>query len=103
MRAKRTKTKNRILPISAAPAAIPPKPNIAAMIATTKKMNAQCRVLRLLAWGGRAVSAPRVTRRVKPGREHPSIRAAIGGLGVGLGPCQRRLGVLDAHVLVVAG
>lgn len=35
------KMKNNILAIEAAPAAIPPNPNIAAIMATTKKMSAQ--------------------------------------------------------------
>jgi hypothetical protein len=35
------KMKNRILAIEAAPLAIPPKPNIAAIIATTKKITVQ--------------------------------------------------------------
>ena len=39
---KRTiKTKNRILAIEAAPAAMPPKPNMAAMMATIAKMTVQ--------------------------------------------------------------
>jgi len=35
------KIKNKTLAIPAAPAAIPPKPNIAAIIAITKKINVQ--------------------------------------------------------------
>ena len=35
------KMKNKIFAIEAAPEAIPPKPNIAAMMATTKKMTVQ--------------------------------------------------------------
>ena len=35
------KMKNKILAIEAAPEAIPPKPNIAAMMATTKNMTVQ--------------------------------------------------------------
>lgn len=35
------KIKNRILAIPAAPAAIPPKPNMAAIMATTKKIIVQ--------------------------------------------------------------
>jgi len=35
---KTKKIKNKTLAIEAAPAAIPPKPNIAAIIATTKKV-----------------------------------------------------------------
>jgi len=35
------KTKNRILAIEAAPAAMPPKPKTAAMMAMMKKMSAQ--------------------------------------------------------------
>ncbi len=35
------KIKNNTLAIPAAPAAIPPKPNIAAIIATTKKITVQ--------------------------------------------------------------
>jgi hypothetical protein len=35
------KMKNRILAIDAAPDAIPPKPNTAAMIATTRKITVQ--------------------------------------------------------------
>ncbi len=35
------KMKNRIFAMEAAPAAIPPKPNIAAMMATTKNMTVQ--------------------------------------------------------------
>jgi hypothetical protein len=35
------KTKNKTLAIDAAPAAIPPKPNMAATIATIKKLNDQ--------------------------------------------------------------
>jgi len=44
MRDKRNRTikmKNKILAIPAAPAAIPPKPNMAAIIATTKKITVQ--------------------------------------------------------------
>jgi hypothetical protein len=37
--------KKRNLAIPAAPAAIPPKPNIAAMIATTKKINVQRNII----------------------------------------------------------
>ena len=41
-RTKRTKKiKNRTLAIPAAPAAIPPKPNMAAMMATIKKITVQ--------------------------------------------------------------
>ena len=40
------KMKNRILAISAAPAAIPPNPKIAAMIATTRKMSVQRNMMR---------------------------------------------------------
>jgi len=41
MRNNTIKTKNRILAIDAAPAAIPVKPNTAAIIATIKKISAQ--------------------------------------------------------------
>jgi hypothetical protein len=40
-----TKTKNMIFAIPAAPAAIPPKPNIAATIATAKKINANRNII----------------------------------------------------------
>jgi hypothetical protein len=39
------KIKNRIFAIEAAPAAIPPKPNIAAIIATTKNMTVQRNII----------------------------------------------------------
>ena len=40
------KIKNKILAIPAAPAAIPPKPKIAAMIATIKKMTVQRNIVK---------------------------------------------------------
>ena len=40
------KIKNKILAIPAAPAAIPPKPNIAAMIATIKKITVQRNIVK---------------------------------------------------------
>ncbi len=40
------KTKNKILAIPAAPAAIPPNPNIAAMMATIKKMTVQRNIIK---------------------------------------------------------
>jgi hypothetical protein len=42
---KTKKTKNKILAIPAAPAAIPPKPNTAAIIATTKKITVQRNII----------------------------------------------------------
>lgn len=42
------KIKNKILAIPAAPAAIPPKPNIAAMMATIKKMTVQRNIVKSL-------------------------------------------------------
>ena len=39
------KIKNKIFAIEAAPAAIPPKPNIAAIIATTKNMTVQRNII----------------------------------------------------------
>jgi hypothetical protein len=43
---KRTrKIKNKILAIEAAPAAIPPNPKIAAMIATTRKITVQRNII----------------------------------------------------------
>lgn len=39
------KMKNKILAIEAAPEAIPPKPNTAAIIATTKKMTVQRNII----------------------------------------------------------
>ncbi len=41
------KTKNKILAIPAAPAAIPPKPNIAAMMATIKKITVQRNIVKV--------------------------------------------------------
>ena len=46
MRNRTIKIKNRIFAIPAAPAAIPPNPNTAAIIAMTKKMTVQRSIIK---------------------------------------------------------